>query len=170
MGVLKAATISECGLYRYSLGRAWTQEGGLLMFVMLNPSTADAYEDDPTIRRCIGFARDAGFGGIWVGNLFAFRATKPAELWAAKAEGVDIEGPDNVEALNLMASKSRAIVCAWGAHGAKAPGEVDAVGKSFEPSRELLCLGTTKDLHPRHPLYLSKMARFETWRDGEVRS
>src|SRR5689334_16488446 len=77
--VRKAASISECGRYRYSLHR-WWGAGERLYFVMLNPSTADAEVDDPTIRRCMGFARTLGFDGIGVVNLYAFRATKPADL------------------------------------------------------------------------------------------
>ncbi len=80
--VTKEAVISDCGRYRYRLTRRWG-DGPLLSFIMLNPSTADAEVDDPTIRRCMGFARRDGYGGIVVGNLYAFRTTKPKALFAA---------------------------------------------------------------------------------------
>lgn len=76
----KGAIISGCGKYRYSLWRTWDKKLPKVMFIMLNPSTADAYEDDPTIRRCINFAKSWGYGGIVVGNLFAYRATNPKKL------------------------------------------------------------------------------------------
>ena len=78
--MIKSAEISPCGLYRYSLTRKWEAWKGTVNFIMLNPSTADAQEDDPTIRRCIGFAKAWGYGGIVVTNLFAYRATNPKEL------------------------------------------------------------------------------------------
>lgn len=80
--VQKAAYLSADGLYRFALHR-WWGDGIRLGFVMLNPSTADAEIDDPTIRRCMGFARTLGFDGIRVVNLYAYRATKPADLWKA---------------------------------------------------------------------------------------
>lgn len=80
--IQKEASISGCGRYRYALHR-WWGHGTTLGFIMLNPSTADADIDDPTIRRCMGFARDFGYDGIRVFNLYAYRATKPADLWKA---------------------------------------------------------------------------------------
>ena len=79
----KGATISECGLYRYSLTRVWDDVLPMCIFVMLNPSTADADIDDPTIRRCINFAKREGCGSLMVVNLFAYRATSPADMKAA---------------------------------------------------------------------------------------
>lgn len=78
--MIKSAIISECGKYRYSLSRIWDENKANVLFIMLNPSTADGDVDDPTIRRCIGFAKSWGYGGIYVGNLFAYRATDPKEL------------------------------------------------------------------------------------------
>lgn len=77
------AHFSRCRRYRYALWRQWQAAGPMLMLIGLNPSTADAERNDPTIRRCIGFAHDWGFGGVWVLNLFAWRATLPADLKAA---------------------------------------------------------------------------------------
>ena len=148
--VRKSAQISTCGRYRYILERFWSGEHAL-PFVMLNPSTADADLDDPTIRRCMGFARRQGAGGIIVANLYAFRATKPADLWKAK----DPEGPGNDAALSAIAKWSATagvpIVCAWGAHGGNSNRPIALM--QAEHAR-LVCLGKTKDGKPRHPLYV----------------
>lgn len=112
------ATISPCGTYRYSLFRSTGAVGDEhLLWVMLNPSTADATKDDPTIRKVVEFTRRAGYGGACVVNLFAFRATKPKDLRrAVRNHGLLFgEGPDNRAAIESAAATSAAIVCAWGA-------------------------------------------------------
>ena len=109
--IVKAAVISHCKRYRYRLARHWGA-GSALPFVMLNPSTADADNDDPTIRRCIAFAKREGAGGIVVANLFAFRATSPADMLAAP----NPFGPENEGHLTEIGAASVAtkmpIVCA----------------------------------------------------------
>jgi hypothetical protein len=145
----KEAVISECGNYRYWLARRWG-EGPLLPFILLNPSVADAEINDPTVRRGIGFAAREGYAGMAFLNLFAFRATKPANMMQA----VDPVGPLNDLWLINNLLKGRLVVAAWGAlgdfngraHQVKALAEINAV--------DLRCLGRTKDGHPRHPLYL----------------
>lgn len=147
--IVKAAVISDCGTYRYRLSRVWG-DGCLLPFCMLNPSTADASEDDPTIRRCISFARREGFAGIEVVNLFAYRATSPKAMFAAAFSF----GPDNYSHLRAVAEAAKEygapIVCAWGtnASGREAIDIFRSVGA------EMRCLGKTKDGRPRHPLYV----------------
>lgn len=122
VGVPRWATISPDGQYRYDLGRRWG-EGPLLAFVMLNPSTADAEVDDPTIRRCVGFAKREGCGGIIVRNLFAFRTPSPKALKAAAKGGVDIVGHGNWGWLQPLRQKSdghdpiKMVVSAWGVPG-----------------------------------------------------
>lgn len=149
--VTKSATLSPCGLYRYRLGRFWDNTKRRVAFVMLNPSTADASEDDPTIRRCMGFAKQWGAGGIEVVNLFAFRSTDPHLLWTQP----DPVGPDNNHHVRMVVSGVSRVVVAWGA-GAKG-GEV-RVGEVMElligVNAQPLCLGRTKDGFPRHPLYV----------------
>jgi hypothetical protein len=148
----RSAHISACGEYRYSLKRRWG-EGKLLPFVMLNPSTADANIDDPTICRCMGFARREGAAGIWVVNLFGWRATDPAELDQISYP----RGEENIAALAIAvrAAGETPVICAWGSH----PLAIDE-GRSFvEWARDdlgahLMCLGKTKGGHPRHPLYV----------------
>lgn len=146
----RSADISSCGLYRYRLERRWAPEP-LLPFIMLNPSTADAELDDPTIRRCMAFARREHCGGIIVGNLYAFRATKPEDLWKAS----DPYGPGNDAALRkiaLDAYVSRVpVVCGWGVHGGKWNGPIHIMQMT---GAELRCLGKTKGGQPRHPLYV----------------
>src|SRR5690348_16099160 len=107
------AVISDCGRYRYSLSRwGWDERSGRCVFIMLNPSTADASVDDPTIRRCINFAQGWGYGMLEVVNLFAWRATFPKELALAP----DPVGPHNGEYLTRAITIGDITVCAWGRH------------------------------------------------------
>src|SRR6185312_12359012 len=107
-----SAYISDCGRYRYGLGREWDYPAKpALTFIMLNPSTADAEQDDPTIRRCIGFAKRDGFGALTVLNLYALRATDPRELERAD----DPKGPENDTMLRLHLKRGGTFVAAWGA-------------------------------------------------------
>ena len=143
------ATFSPCRQYRYSLWRHWGDPvGGYAMFVGLNPSTADETMDDPTIRRCIGFAKAWGYAGLCMTNLFAFRATQPADMKAA----ADPIGPDNNQTLLRMAQGAGVIVAAWGVDGAHL-GRGDVV-RGMLPNLHFLKL--TQAGHPSHPLYLLK--------------
>lgn len=141
-----AAEISPCGQYRYALGRRWG-DGGTVAFVMLNPSTADATMDDPTIRRCMGFAKAWGYGGLVVANLYAYRATKPADLWKA----ANPIGPNNDEHLARVAAGCDQIVAAWGVNAR--PDRIAEV-LALPGMDRLTALALTKDGQPRHPLYL----------------
>ena len=140
------------GAYRYSLWRtiepARLQER--VLFVMLNPSTADASEDDPTLRRCLGFARAWGLGSLEVCNLFALRSTSPGALLSAR----DPVGPRNDEFLREAIARARLIVAAWGAQPI-AGKRVPAVLRMLR-ARRVSCLGTTMGGFPRHPLYVRK--------------
>lgn len=149
----KSAVISDCGLYRYTLTRRWSA-APLLPFVMLNPSTADADIDDPTIRRCMGFARRENMGGILVANLYALRATSPKALWAVEAKPI---GKDNWSTLLSVAMQAEysntPIVCAWGAHARREQSE-SIVAMFSIYGVKTVCLGKTKADAPRHPLYV----------------
>jgi hypothetical protein len=114
-------------------------------FIGLNPSTADESRDDPTIRRCIGFARRWGFARLEVLNLFAFRATKPTALLSAD----DPVGPENDLAIAGVLRSADLVVCAWGAFPSSARA-ADVLRLIAAPQ----CLGTTKNGSPRHPLYV----------------
>jgi len=145
--VTSYARISEDGLYRYALGRRWG-DGEPVRFVMLNPSTADASVDDPTIRRCMSFARTWGYDAVTVLNLYALRATQPRELWKA----ADPVGPDNDAYLRIAAEGGVGLtVAAWGANARM--DRVEVFRRLFQQTT-VHCLGTTKDGSPRHPLYV----------------
>jgi hypothetical protein len=141
-----SASISGCGTYRYEL-RRHLGGTGILVWVMLNPSTADASMDDPTIRRVISFTKREDIGLAVVVNLFALRSPSPKTLRGH----ADPVGPDNDLILKHWADRGWPIVCAWGAGGGKRATEVLA-GPLAEAN--LYCLGTTKDGSPRHPLYV----------------
>jgi hypothetical protein len=151
-GVTAKATLSPCGTYRYTLERHWGDANNLALFVMLNPSTATADQDDPTIRRCQSFARSWGYGGLVVANLFALRATNPKELYSH----ADPVGPENDATLrDLMDSWFiNLVVCAWGNHG-EFQNRGDAVVTLIRGRGRIPCaLGLTKRNQPKHPLYI----------------
>ncbi len=149
------ALVSECGRYRYWLSREWDNDLPVACWIMLNPSTADATKDDPTIRRCVSFARSWSCGGIVVVNLFALRATDPKELRKA----TDPVGPHNDEHLKHSAGSTGPVVAAWGAHGAFKCRDRQVV--RLLEGKALQCLGYTMKGHPRHPLYLADATALE---------
>lgn len=149
-----AACFSACGSWRYSLERR-VGPGPNLAWLMLNPSTADASVDDPTIRKVKGFTQRAGFGVALVVNLFAWRATDPRDVVLNLA---DAEGLDNCAAIMQATSIADDVVCAWGATTSR-PWVQEQAERVLEwldehPVRppRLLCLGTNGDGSPRHPL------------------
>lgn len=145
--------------YRYALWRTWSA-GPAVLFIGLNPSVADAQSDDPTIRRCIRFAMDWGFGTLYMGNLFAYRTTWPEYLKKA----ADPVGPGNEAALAWMSGECSLVVAAWGVHGAFL-GRGEAVCRAFrDRGTPLHVLGLTKDGSPKHPLYLPAAIRPVLWR------
>lgn len=149
----RGALLSGDGVYRFRLWRIWDDDLLPTAFLMLNPSTADATEDDPTLRRCMAFARSWGAGGVVLVNLFAFRATDPKALSVAHGSGVDVRGADRDEHLRRVFSVADTVVCGWGAHplaAAEAPRVLALVPRGVEVS----CLGRTASGAPRHPLYL----------------
>jgi hypothetical protein len=146
------AVISACGMYRYLLTRQVGPGQRKATFVMLNPSTADATNDDPTIRRCLGFARSWDCGRLDVLNLFAVRSTEPAGMKRAD----DPVGPENRKwfDLTLGARCEGLLVCAWGVHGGHMGQDRAVLGWLEGYGIEPMALGLTKEGHPRHPLYL----------------
>ena len=143
------AAFSPCRTYRYSLWRRWgTPEQGYAMFIGLNPSTADEVEDDPTIRRCVQFAKDWGYGALCMTNIFAFRATDPAVMKAHAAP----TGPDTDATLVELAKNAGVVVAAWGNHGNHCARDRQVI--ALLPN--LHCLKVTKAGQPSHPLYLRK--------------
>jgi hypothetical protein len=148
------AVISECGRYRYLLTRQVGPSERAATFIMLNPSMADAINDDPTIRRCIGFARQWGCGRLAVLNVFAVRATDPADMRRAE----DPVGPENKDWFDrtLPSAYEGPIVCAWGVHGEHMDQDLAVLGWLESYGIKPMSLGSTRDGHPRHPLYLPK--------------
>lgn len=148
----RAAQISPDGKYRYSLERQWsgaTDQSPAVVWCMLNPSTADASVDDPTIRRCIGFTDSWGWRRLIVVNLYAYRATDPRDL-----EGLTLDelyGPHNMDALRLwtLHACTTRVVCAWGGKRFKCLGLPQPIKDVWR-----CCLGLTATGEPKHPLYL----------------
>lgn len=158
-----AATISGCARYRYDLIRTWG-EGPKVLWIMLNPSTADADLDDPTIRRCIGFSKSWGYAGLTVVNLYALRATDPKVL----LDAADPIGPDNAAVIkfHLESGAHDVAVAAWGAwwrsqrHRPPRLNVEMFAERAYVPMR---CLGKTKAGDPRHPLYVKADALLHPW-------
>lgn len=153
------AVYSDCERYRYSLTRVWNPDGRRVMFVMLNPSTANEVQNDPTVERCERRARHLGYGAFSVTNIFAWRATNPRDMRAA----VDPVGPENDAALKEGAAWSDDIIVAWGVHGEhrqRGP-EVAALLRTLKTP--VFHLGLSKHGHPRHPLYLPYAQPPVTW-------
>lgn len=146
------AVFSENELYRYLLWRRWSDEGQMAV-IGLNPSTADESKDDPTVRRCITFAKDWGYGGLTMLNIFALRSTDPKALYRTEIEPI---GPENHKYLTYYTTHAGLVLCAWGAHGSL-HGRADDVRQLLWESApgKTFCLGKTKAGHPKHPLYLA---------------
>jgi hypothetical protein len=142
----RGAVLSDDREYRYRLRRCWDVTDPIVAFVMLNPSTADETADDPTVRRCIGYAKEWGYGTLLVGNLFALRTPNPDDL----TDHPRPVGPQNDAWLRRIATEADRVVAAWGANG-DIMGRGEVVAKQLDS--ELHALDTTRDGHPVHPLY-----------------
>jgi hypothetical protein len=140
------AVIDDTGKYRYTLTRVWDANKAQVAFVMLNPSVADGQQDDPTIRKCVGFAQRWGYGSLGVVNMYAWRATSPKDLDLTE----NPVGKKNDAYIERVVQNSSCVIAAWGAH-AKEPTRLQEmlslIGNAF-------CLGRTKNGSPRHPLYV----------------
>ncbi|MGZ9808955.1 DUF1643 domain-containing protein [Pseudoroseicyclus sp. H15] len=158
------ALYSACGAYRYLLTREWG-EGPRLMWIMLNPSTADERRNDPTIERCERRSRALGCGGMAIANLFAFRATRPAELKAAE----EPEGPQNGAVIEAALGwlGGGMVLCAWGIHGGHLGRGAALAARLAARGRALHVLGLTQGGLPRHPLYLPYSAKPQPWCPAE---
>lgn len=170
-----AAVLSDCGRYRYSLERRWADHPRYVLWLMLNPSTADATKNDATIRRCMRFAKDWGYGGILVANLYAWRATHPTELFQAPdpvgdqgcVDGVPVR---NDEFLERLWRRAGTVVCAWGQRGPiagrrwqvirllRASGGLDSIGIA-----RLNYLTLNGNGEPGHPLRLRSELTPQFW-------
>ena len=146
--IYKNATISDCRKYRYTLSRTWDGKKRAILFIALNPSTADEKNDDPTIRRCIDYAKNWGYGILLVANLFAYRATKPSEL----KKVINPVGNDNDQHIKELSKNAHLVVAAWGNEGS-------LFNRDKEVTRlipNLMCIKVNKSGQPAHPLYQKK--------------
>ena len=150
------ASFSEDRRFRYRLYRRWAELGPEILFICLNPSTADEDHDDPTVRRCVNFARDWGFRAMWLGNLFALVTTDPAKLYKPVIyEVFDPVGRGNDLALKMMAARCAKAVYAWGNHG-----HIANRGRLVADMIIIAwCFGINKTGEPKHPLYLPRNAQ-----------
>jgi hypothetical protein len=149
-------------VYRYQLTRTWNPAWPSITWIMLNPSTADAFTDDATIAKIVkSFARPWAAGGITVVNLFAWRATDPAGLRTAG----DPVGARNDEFIADVCQPGGIVIAAWGAHGSLG-GRGPAVARALAARGvELRCLGLTYGGHPRHPLYVSRRTPLQPYQE-----
>lgn len=148
----RAAALSPCGTYRYTLMRVWDPFAPCVLWACLNPSKANASEDDPSVRKMVGFARRWGYGSITIVNLFAYRATDPRDLERA---GRPI-GPENYAHILAAARSADLVVCAWGQHAPRDGLRTYAVRRLIgSAGRAAVCLGRTKSGEPNHPPMLA---------------
>lgn len=154
------AVISDCGRYRYLLRRTWDHAKPRALYVMLNPSTANAEVDDATIRSCIRLAKGMGYGSFEVVNLYALRATNPATLLS----DLTPTGPCNREIVANAIARCDIVICAWGAHQMAAARSRKMVEQIRAQRPAAYCFGTTKSSAPKHPLYIKSGTPLEIYR------
>lgn len=152
------ATFSECERYRYTLWRQWN-DGPTVMWLMLNPSTADETDNDSTVERCQRRAVAMGFGRMVVCNIFAYRATDPKDMLAAE----DPIGPENDQAILEQARKADQVICAWGNHGHHLGRSAQVIDLLHQAGIHLYCLEITAPGEPKHPLYVGYDVTPKRW-------
>lgn len=146
---LSGARFSPCKNYRYTLWRAWADRPHA-MFLMLNPSTADEIDNDPTVERCQRRAAMMGYGGLHVANIFAYRSTDPAALYSVH----DPVGPENDKAIMDAALNAGIVICAWGTHGKHMNRGEQVLALLRNAGVKPYCLQINADGTPKHPLYV----------------
>lgn len=145
------AMFSECRQYRYALWRRWQHGDDWMAFIGLNPSTADETQDDPTIRRVVGYAKREGYGGVVMLNMYAWRSTDPAGLMGC----LDPVGPDNNIHIIEWCCKSGLVILGCGAHVSLSRYERVRDTLRIEGCGDKMrALGFTSAKFPKHPLYL----------------
>lgn len=144
------AEFSPCRRWRYTLWRIWDESKPYCAFIGLNPSTATETENDPTVSRCINYARDWGFGGMYMLNIFAWRATDPNDMKAAD----EPVGAENDIAIVKVAKNAGLVICAWGNHGSYRNRSASVRRLLKQEGVVPHCLVITGSGEPGHPLYL----------------
>jgi hypothetical protein len=147
---LSGARFSSCMKYRFELWRQWDEGKPYALFVMLNPSTADEVENDPTVERCQRRALSMGYGGVRVANIFAFRSTDPQGLYVED----DPVGVGNDEAIVSLATEAGVVICAWGTHGNYLDRGKRVLALLRGAGVQPFCLKLNADGTPKHPLYV----------------
>lgn len=150
--MIKEAIISGCGNYRYSLTRIWDSTKPMIMFILLNPSTADHENDDPTILKCIAYSKSCGYGGFYVCNLFSYRSTKADKL----LQVINQHGVNNLKYIIDFSDRVDKVVCGWGKDGLvrKLFNGAKTLDYLSELNHKLYYLRLNKPGEPSHPLYL----------------
>jgi len=146
--IYKNASFSSCRKYRYSLSRIWDKKKKHVLFIGLNPSTADEEMDDATVRRCLNYAKNWGYGGFIMVNLFAYRTTFPSELKQVQYP----VGKDNDKYIIKLSKKADITVATWGNNG----NLYNRDKQVLSLVSNLMCLNVNKSGQPAHPLYLNK--------------
>ncbi len=165
--MMRSANISPDGAYRYTLARSWISEAipgnsGFVTFILLNPSIANGEVDDPTVRRCISFAKRWKMDGLLMVNLFGLRATNPRALLAV----LDPVGPDNDENILVGCRGSKLIIVGWGVQDGDLSRLIDRRVNEIRlklDGHKLFALGVTRSGAPRHPLYVPSHAHYSPW-------
>jgi hypothetical protein len=153
------AIFSPCRQYRYSLFRRWSDPGVPAVFIMLNPSTADEVNNDPTVERCERRAKAMGFGALRVCNLFALRSTDPQALYTH----ADPIGPRNDEVILELVEGAGIVICAWGKHGNLAGRGRAVHAMLLEHGVQPHYLKLNQDGSPAHPLYIGYDVHPKLW-------
>lgn len=156
---VNSAVFSDDRLYRYELWRTWEDGRPFCMFIGLNPSTADETKDDPTIRKCIGFAKQWGYGALCMTNLFAWRDTDPKKMRRAK----NPVGEQNQHHLLKRASQAGIVIAAWGKHGSHRFQDMTTLAWLAGIGVQLHCLRKNNDGSPQHPLYIPYSEQPKPW-------
>lgn len=176
----RGAWFTDDGLHRLLLWRQWQSAAPRAMFVMLNPSQAGADADDPTVRRCAGFARSWGAGGFWIVNLYTLIATDPGELWSTEPAlrqirsstmaGCEPEPRADWYIERALDRTTGPIVAAWGAlpRESAAAARAGEVLEILARRRTVHCLGTTASGYPRHPVRLAGATELVVYRPSTV--
>ena len=153
--VKKGAVID--GPYRYSLTRIWDKSRLMVLWIMLNPSTADAMKDDNTIRKIVKISNHNGYGGLYVGNMYAYRATNPKELF--EDDNIDYKGKWNYDIILQLSDECAHVIMACG----KMAKKEDLKKVKYYLHRKVYCLGVNKDGSPVHPLYQKDTSTFKEY-------
>jgi len=160
MNIKRNALFDQTKKYRYLLTRKWADGNEKITWIMLNPSTADAFKDDPTIRRCIGFSQKWGASNLDIVNLFAYRSTDPRKLYKID----DPIGAKNDEIILNSTKNAKKIIIAWGNHGILYDRDKYVLSNLLkEYSNKIYILKRLKSGQPGHPLYIPYNTKLMLW-------